>query len=110
MLKIAGHWLFENIILFFILFNCVALAVYDPTSASNVGRNAVLEDIEYLFLAVFTIEAVIKILAYGFLFAPGTYLRSPWNILDFVIVVSGWASVIGTLAGSGDGADLKALR
>lgn len=110
MLRIADHTAFENFILFFILLNCVALAVFDPTRPSDEGRNAVLEQIEYLFLAVFTLEAIIKIVAYGFILDPGTYIRNPWNILDFVIVVSGWASVISELAGAGDGADLKALR
>ena len=44
---------------------------------------------EYVFLVVFTIEAILKIIAYGFLFHPGAYLRNGWNILDFVIVVVG---------------------
>jgi len=44
---------------------------------------------EYVFLAIFTLEAVLKIIAYGFLFHPGAYLRNGWNILDFVIVVVG---------------------
>ena len=51
---------------------------------------ALLQEIaEYVFLAVFTLEAVLKIIAYGFLFHPGAYLRNGWNILDFVIVVVG---------------------
>ena len=43
-----------------------------------------------MFLAIFTLEAVLKIIAYGFLFHPGAYLRNGWNILDFVIVVVGY--------------------
>lgn len=31
---------------------------------------------------------VFKILAYGFMFNRGSYLRDPWNILDFIIVVT----------------------
>jgi len=44
---------------------------------------------EYVFLAIFTIEAVLKIIAYGFVMHPGAYLRNGWNILDFVIVAVG---------------------
>ena len=42
-----------------------------------------------MFLVIFTGEAILKIIAYGFLLHPGAYLRSAWNILDFVIVVVG---------------------
>ena len=45
---------------------------------------------EYVFLGVFTLEAILKIIAYGFVMHPGAYLRNGWNILDFVIVAVGW--------------------
>ena len=48
------------------------------------------EDVEYVFMVVFTIEAILKIVAHGFLLHPGAYLRNGWNMLDFVIVVIGW--------------------
>lgn len=47
------------------------------------------EKVEYVFMAVFTVEAVAKILALGFLLHPGAYLRSLWNLLDFSIVSIG---------------------
>ena len=42
-----------------------------------------------MFLVVFTVEAVMKMMAYGFLLHPGAYLRNGWNLLDFIIVVIG---------------------
>jgi len=47
------------------------------------------EKVEYLFLAIFTIESVIKIIAFGFVCHQDAYLRNGWNILDFVIVTIG---------------------
>lgn len=47
------------------------------------------EKLEYFFLLVFTIEATLKIIAYGFLFHPDAYLRNVWNVLDFTIVFLG---------------------
>ncbi|KAK2156436.1 hypothetical protein LSH36_213g01006 [Paralvinella palmiformis] len=47
------------------------------------------EDVEYVFMVIFTVEAIMKIVAYGFLLHPGAYLRNGWNILDFIIVVIG---------------------
>ena len=31
-------------------------------------------------------EALIKIIAFGFIFEPHTYLRDYWNVLDFLVV------------------------
>ena len=47
------------------------------------------EHVEYVFLVVFTLEAVMKVVAYGFVLHPGAYLTNGWNILDFIIVVVG---------------------
>jgi voltage-dependent calcium channel L type alpha-1D len=47
------------------------------------------EQLEFVFLVIFSLEAVVKIIAYGFVLHPGAYLRSGWNFLDFVIVVIG---------------------
>ena len=47
------------------------------------------EQIEYVFLVIFTLECIIKIIAYGFVLHPYAYLRSGWNMLDFIIVVVG---------------------
>lgn len=47
------------------------------------------ERVEYLFLIIFTVEAFLKVIAYGLLFHPNAYLRNGWNLLDFIIVVVG---------------------
>jgi hypothetical protein len=41
-------------------------------------------------LAIFTLEVILKIIAYGLCLHPNAYLRSGWNILDFIIVVVGY--------------------
>jgi hypothetical protein len=41
----------------------------------------------YVFLAIYTFEALIKLLARGFFINSYTYLRDPWNWLDFIIVL-----------------------
>eukprot|EP00794_Sanderia_malayensis_P006217 gene6217-6933_t len=90
--------------------NCAALAAYEPLPASDAtSRNADLEVAEYFFLAVFAIEGLLKIIAYGFILHPGAYLRNGWNILDFSIVVIGFASLIFEEYLK-SGFDVKALR
>ena len=48
------------------------------------------ESTEVYFLGIFTVEASLKILALGLILHRGSYLRNMWNIMDFVVVVTGW--------------------
>lgn len=48
------------------------------------------EQVEYVFLVIFTIETFTKILAYGLVMHPSAYIRSGWNLLDFIIVIVGY--------------------
>lgn len=81
---------FDVMILITIFANCAALAAYEPLPGRDSSEvNEGLEIAEYVFLAIFTLEAILKIIAYGFFFHSGAYLRNGWNILDFVIVVVG---------------------
>ena len=44
--------------------------------------------------SAFTFEMVVKIIARGFAFAgKNSYIREPWNILDFIIVTSALLSI-----------------
>jgi hypothetical protein len=45
--------------------------------------------LEAVFMAIFSVEMATKILADGFILHKGSYLRNPWNIMDFIVVVSG---------------------
>ncbi|KAF5394348.1 Voltage-dependent calcium channel type A subunit alpha-1 [Paragonimus heterotremus] len=47
------------------------------------------EQTETYFLIIFCVEALLKIVALGFLFHKGAYLRNIWNIIDFIVVVTG---------------------
>ena len=48
------------------------------------------EKTELYFLGIFCVEALLKIVALGFVLHTGSYLRNGWNIMDFVVVVTGW--------------------
>ncbi|XP_012282191.2 muscle calcium channel subunit alpha-1 isoform X1 [Orussus abietinus] len=101
---------FEWLILMTIFANCVALAVYTPYPFLDSNQtNHYLEKIEYIFLVIFTVECVMKIIAYGFVAHPGAYLRNGWNLLDFTIVVIGMVSTVLTILMK-EGFDVKALR
>lgn len=58
----------------------------------------------YIFLGIYTLEMVIKTIAKGFILNKYTYLRNPWNWLDFVVITSGYATI------GVEGANLAGLR
>jgi len=99
---IATNQFFDYCVMATILFNCIFLAMTET-----------VEEAEYIFLAIYSIEMVIKIIAKGFLLNKYTYLRNPWNWLDFVVITSGYATIgmeVGNLAGLRTFRVLRALK
>ena len=47
-----------------------------------------------MFLAIYSTEMVIKTIAKGFILNKYTYLRNPWNWLDFIVIASGYVTLI----------------
>ncbi|XP_071657348.1 voltage-dependent L-type calcium channel subunit alpha-1F isoform X1 [Patagioenas fasciata] len=113
---------FDILILATIFANCVALGVYIPFPEDDSNAaNHNLEQVEYVFLIIFTVETFLKIIAYGLVLHPSAYIRNGWNLLDFIIVVVGLFSVIleqvshkpgeaHHMSGKPGGFDVKALR
>uniref|UniRef100_A0A4W2E687 Voltage-dependent L-type calcium channel subunit alpha n=1 Tax=Bos indicus x Bos taurus TaxID=30522 RepID=A0A4W2E687_BOBOX len=113
---------FDILILLTIFANCVALGVYIPFPEDDSNTaNHNLEQVEYVFLVIFTVETVLKIVAYGLVLHPSAYIRNGWNLLDFIIVVVGLFSVLleqgpgrpgdtPHMGGKPGGFDVKALR
>uniref|UniRef100_W5KJE1 Voltage-dependent L-type calcium channel subunit alpha n=1 Tax=Astyanax mexicanus TaxID=7994 RepID=W5KJE1_ASTMX len=114
---------FDIFILLAIFANCVALGVSKPFPEDDSNAtNHDLEQVEYVFLIIFTIETFLKILAYGLVMHPSSYIRNGWNLLDFVIVIVGLFSVVletmthkhggetHHMPGKPGGLDVKALR
>ncbi|KAM7378876.1 hypothetical protein PAMP_004470 [Pampus punctatissimus] len=46
----------------------------------------------YTFTAIYTFESAIKIFARGFCIVPFTFLRDPWNWLDFSVIVMAYVT------------------
>lgn len=72
-----------------IMVNTVFLAMDSPIESPDTPKQKVLGAAENYFIAFFTIEMIIKIIAYGFFMHKGSYLRDSWNVIDFVIVIMG---------------------
>ena len=47
-----------------------------------------------VFLVFYTSEMSLKIIAFGFIFNKGSYLRDSWNVLDFTIIVTAYIPLV----------------
>ncbi|XP_066994947.2 muscle calcium channel subunit alpha-1-like [Anabrus simplex] len=102
--------LFDYFILMIIIMNCVTLAMSTPNlSDESETTSYYIEIVDLVFLGIFTVECVIKIIAYGLIAHWRAYLRSAWNVLDFSVVVVGLVSI--ALSGLlEDTPDITAIR
>uniref|UniRef100_A0A8C1JQJ9 Voltage-dependent P/Q-type calcium channel subunit alpha-1A n=1 Tax=Cyprinus carpio TaxID=7962 RepID=A0A8C1JQJ9_CYPCA len=88
-----------------IIANCIVLALEQHLpDGDKTPMSERLEDTEPYFIGIFCFESGIKILALGFAFHKGSYLRNGWNVMDFVVVLTGILSTVGT------DLDLRTLR
>ncbi|GFR46008.1 hypothetical protein Agub_g7486, partial [Astrephomene gubernaculifera] len=91
---ISHNSVFENFILFCILCNGVTLAMESNRKGfEHTSLGSALTKFEYLWMAIFTIEALMKIISMGFVYARGTYLRDGWNMVDFLVVVLSYVDI-----------------
>uniref|UniRef100_A0A665WCK5 Sodium channel protein n=1 Tax=Echeneis naucrates TaxID=173247 RepID=A0A665WCK5_ECHNA len=58
--------------------NCVEKAEDNPPAWSKT--------VEYVFTGIYTFEATVKVLSRGFCVGSFTFLRDPWNWLDFMVI------------------------
>ena len=80
-----------------IIISTVTLALETPLDDPEGKKLEILKYIDLFMTAAFTFEMLVKIIAWGFAFAgKDSYIREPWNILDFLIVVS---ALFGVIAG-----------
>ncbi|PCI31098.1 hypothetical protein COB52_00380 [Candidatus Kaiserbacteria bacterium] len=86
-IKIASHPLFDGFIITCIILNTIVLALkfYDEPKELP----GILEIINYVFAGIFTLEAIIKLFAFG-----KGYFQDGWNVFDFIIVVGTFGGII----------------
>ncbi|KAB0360458.1 hypothetical protein FD754_004614 [Muntiacus muntjak] len=70
---------FSMLIMCTILTNCIFMTMSNPPDWTK--------NVEYTFTGIYTFESLVKILARGFCVGEFTFLRDPWNWLDFIVIV-----------------------
>ncbi|KAF7492427.1 Sodium channel protein para [Sarcoptes scabiei] len=90
------HPLFSFLVIVTILINCILMTL--PPEES-------IERTEIIFTTIYTFESCLKVAARGFILSPFTYLRDPWNWLDFAVITLAYLTM-----GATDLGNLSALR
>lgn len=93
---------FDNIVIVAIFISTINLSIDSPLNDPASTLSLVTWSIDIAMTAVFTLEAVIKIVVLGFVFnGAKSYLRSWWSVIDFLTVVTSLVSYIGSTDESG---------
>ncbi|XP_048018544.1 voltage-dependent R-type calcium channel subunit alpha-1E-like [Megalobrama amblycephala] len=88
---------FEYMILATIIANCIVLSLEQHLPGEDkTPMSKRLEKTEPYFIGIFCFEAGIKLVALGFVFHKGSYLRNGWNVMDFIVVLSGILATAGS--------------
>ena len=105
---IMQKW-FEWGIMFLIAWSSIMLALDEPWLDPESTQAKVLKIFDLIFVILFSLEALLKIVALGFYGNPHAYLRSKFNMLDlFIVIVS---ILLQVLERTGNGqSNLNALR
>mmetsp|Transcript_10532 Transcript_10532/g.10601 ORF Transcript_10532/g.10601 Transcript_10532/m.10601 type:complete len:190 (+) Transcript_10532:210-779(+) len=92
---VVNSYTFEIIIALAILLSGLSMAMENPLTDPNSQLSHSLFVIDIVTTVIFTSEALIKIIAFGFVEnGKLSYLRDGWNVVDFLIVLLSFASFI----------------
>ena len=93
--RIVKNPKFDMFILLLIAISSIFLALDNPLNDPNSSLASFLVYSDYILTSFFLAEAILKIIAFGFLFnGEVSYIRNGWNAIDFVVVIISIASLI----------------
>ena len=97
---IVSHQDFQTFINLMIMGSCFAMLFERPDIPT--GQQVVLDFTNLGFSIVFIVECILKIVSLGF----WIYLRSGWNKIDFLIVLSSFVDIVLTYGVEGGSSDI----
>ncbi|XP_004420015.1 PREDICTED: sodium channel protein type 11 subunit alpha [Ceratotherium simum simum] len=103
-IRISVHSLFSMFIICTVIVNCVFMATASGKDKSTIDTDSA----EYVFTGIYIFEALIKILARGFILDEFSFLRDPWNWLDSIVIATAFVSYLPSINVSG--ISLSSLR
>ena len=98
---------FETCVVLVILVSSALVAAENPGVADDSALGTALSHLDVCFAVFFSCEALVKIIAMGFIAHPGAYARDPWHAMDGAVTA---ASVLAVFARSDAFAAIRAFR
>jgi len=78
---------FDYCVLAVILGSTISLTLENPLDDPTGQKTRALNYIDISFTSLFGLECALKVIELGFLFnGPNSYIRNPWNMMDFFIL------------------------
>lgn len=79
---------YEQLSIILILFSAILLGMSSPLTDPNGKMSHLMYWLDFLTTIVFIIELIVKAITFGFAFnGEPSYLKNPWNLLDFIIIL-----------------------
>lgn len=78
--------IFNLLVMLTIVINCILMTLK--------GSEDTEDKIEIIFTIVYTTEMGLKVLARGFILDEFTYMRDPWNWLDFSVIIMAYLTIV----------------
>jgi voltage-dependent calcium channel T type alpha-1G len=85
------HQIFNYIISMVIFLNIIFLLIKSPTNYPDQDTSSIVNILDLVCTLIFILEAILKIIALGFIFTTlenqRAYLNEMWNITDFFVII-----------------------
>lgn len=81
--RLVTSTLFQSVMVLVIIADCIHMAS-SPTTVDKIPL------LGAMFVTIYSMEMVLKMMALGVCFHRGSYFTSAWNWLDFVLTVAGY--------------------
>lgn len=106
---LTDHPYFAGFIYHMIAVNSLLLALDEPSLEDPYQKKTINYILETISI-IFTFELVFKVIVMGLYWTDRSYLKDPWNVLDFVIVFFSCVTWILEAVSTGDVGFLKGFR
>lgn len=106
---LTNHPYFAGFIYHMIAVNSLLLALDEPALEDPYQKKSINFILETVSI-IFTLELVFKVIVMGFYWTEHSYMKDPWNVLDFVIVFFSCVTWILEATYTGDVGALKGFR
>lgn len=80
-----------------VILTCYETPLYRRSLSPVLSADIWSSYADVVFMVIFSVEFAIKLIADGAFFGPRAYVKSTWNTLDFIVLISFWVTVLSVL-------------